>query len=266
MIPKLFQLGPISIYSYGLMMGIAFIVANVLLTKELIRRKMDANMGATITLLALIGGLAGAKLFYLFENMDEFDRGFVHAVFSPAGLTFYGGLIVAIILILVYLRFKKVSFLRIADTVAPALILAYGIGRIGCQLAGDGDYGIPTHLPWGMTYAQGTAKPSIELQEYFQKHPEEDSVYHYTEYKIIPVGRDEFGYITKFDETVHVHPTPLYETLYSVIIFLFLWYKRKNWDNDIGKLFAVYLILSGGARFFIEFLRLNPLYLSLSMS
>src|SRR5579883_2424590 len=248
------------------MMGIAFIVANLLATKELTRKKMDPNMGSTITLLALVGGLAGAKLFYLFENMDEFERGFFHAVFSPAGLTFYGGLIVAILLIVGYVKLKKVSFLRIADTVAPALILAYGIGRIGCQLAGDGDYGIPTKLPWGMSYPHGTAKPTTELQEYFQRNPGEDSVYHYSEYKMIPVGRDEFGYITKFDETVRVHPAPIYETIYSIIIFLFLWSKRKVWDNDVGKLFAVYLILSSAARFLVEFLRLNPLYFSLSMS
>ncbi len=266
MIPKLFQIGPIAIYSYGLMMGVAFIIGNILLTRELIRKKMDGGAGATITLLALFGGLLGAKLFYLIENTDEFQRGIIRAIFSPAGLTFYGGLIVAIIFIYIYVRRKKYSFLQIADAVAPALILAYGIGRIGCQLAGDGDYGIPTKLPWGMTYAKGTAKPTVELEEYFQRNPGEDSVYHYSEYRMILTGHDDFGPITKFDETTHLHPAPLYEFIYSVIIFAFLWMKRKAWDYDVGRLFGMYLIIQGLARFIVEFLRLNPLYFSLSMA
>jgi len=265
-IPKLFQIGPISFYSFGMMMGIAFIVGGMLLSKELGRKKLSADIGSTITLIALFGGLLGAKLFDLLENPDEFKSGIFHALFSPAGLTYYGGLIVAILLIYVYVKSKKLSFLRIADAAAPALIIAYGIGRIGCQLAGDGDYGIPTKLPWGMTYAKGTAKPTVELLEYFQRNPGEDSVYHYSEYRMIRVGQDEFGPITKFDESVHLHPAPLYELLYSILIFLFLWSKRKVWDSDVGKLFGVYLILQGLTRFLIEFIRLNPLYYSLSLS
>lgn len=266
MIPKLFQLGPIAVYSYGLMLGIAFIVANFLFTKELRRKGMPENLGSSITLISLIGGIGGSKLFYLLENPEEFDRGIFKAIFSPAGLTFYGGLIVAALSVLIYLKIKRVPFLKIADTVAPALILAYGIGRIGCLLAGDGDYGIPTKLPWGMTFEHGTAKPSIELREYFQRHPGEDTVYHFSQSSMQIVGRDDFGYVTRFDQFTPLHPAPLYETLYAVMICLVLWWNRKRWETRAGMMFGMYCIMSGGARFLVEFIRLNPLYATLSMS
>ena len=266
MIPKLFQVGPLSVYSYGLMLGVAFIFANLILTKEFRRKMMDGNLASTITFICLIGGIGGSKLFYLLENPDEFERGIFKAIFSPAGLTFYGGLIVAALSSLVYLRSRRLSILKVFDTVAPALILAYGIGRIGCLLAGDGDYGTPTKLPWGMTFEHGTAKPSIELREYFRRYPAEDTLYHYSQQSTQIAGKDEFGYITRFDLNVPLHPTPLYETLYSIAICALLWRRRKNWETRTGLMFGAYCILSGGARFLIEFLRLNPLYLGFSLS
>ncbi len=266
MIPKLFQIGPIAIYSYGLMMGIAFIVANLILTRELKRRGLSPSLSTAITMISLVGGVAGSKLFFLLENPEEFRFGVFRAIFSPAGLTFYGGLIVVAISLIIYFRRKRLSFLRIADAIAPALIIAYGIGRIGCLLAGDGDYGTPTQLPWGMTFAHGTAKPAIELREYFLRHPEMDSVYHYSTLSTQLAGRDDFGFITKFDQSTPLHPTPLYETLYSLAIFGILMLMRDKTASRTGRLFALYCMLAGGARFAVEFLRLNPLYAGLSLS
>ncbi len=241
MYPILFKIGPFTVYSYGLMVGIAFIVANYLLTKEFERLKLAKNLSNEITLLAIVFGIAGAKLFSLFENWSEFLSNPLIA-FSPGGLTFFGGLIFAIIAIWIFLKRKNIPFFLVADAVSPALILAYGIGRIGCQLSGDGDYGIPTNLPWGTNFSNGTVPPTVMFKG-FNFH------------KYFPNLSQQFpnGVLNN----TPLQPTPIYEFIAAVIIFLILWKLRtKEWV--LGKLFMLYLILAGLERFLIEFIRLNP--------
>lgn len=211
------------------MLGIAFLIGNWLFGKELKRNGYDENTGVIITLLALVGGIVGAKLFYIIEDwnfgtgqplMTYFSK---DVLFSSSGLTFFGGLVLSIILILIYCKVKKISVLRIFDMMAPAAILGYGIARIGCQLAGDGDYGIviPPDSFWhfiGMSYEKGTVPT--------------------------PPG-------------VIVHPTPIYETIVSFFIFLYLWKKRTKFKVP-GTLFFLYLILAGVERFLVEMIRVNP--------
>ena len=236
MYPELFKIGPFTVYSYGLMLGIAFITASWLLTKEVTRKKLNPNLGTEVTLLAIIFGIIGAKLFHLFENFSEFIEDPIGMAFNPGGLTFYGGLIVAIISIVIYARRKKIPFLVIADAAAPALALAYGIGRIGCHLAGDGDYGLPTNLPWGTNYENGTVPPSVMFRgsEIALNYPD----------GIVP-------------DNTPLHPTPVYEFLICFVIFAILWrLRKKEWID--GKLFAFYLILISIERFSVEFIRLNP--------
>ena len=165
MYPVLFKIGPFSIYSFGLMMGLGFLTASYILTKELRRKGLDANLGNTITLFALIFGIAGSKMLFLFENWEEFVRDPMNA-FSPGGLTWYGGLILATAVIYVYTRRKNLPFWKICDAAAPGLMLGYGIARIGCHLAGDGDYGVPTDLPWATVYAKGTYPPSVAFRDF----------------------------------------------------------------------------------------------------
>jgi phosphatidylglycerol---prolipoprotein diacylglyceryl transferase len=244
MYPELFKIGPFTVYSYGLMLGIAFIVASYILGKEFERKKLDQNIATEITLFAIIFGIIGSKLFYLFENWSEFLKDPLMA-FSPGGLTFYGGLILSIIVIWIYIRRKKIPFLVVADAASPSLILAYGIGRIGCHLAGDGDYGIPTNLPWGVNYSHGTVPPSVMFRDFnFQKYFPDIA-------KHFPNG---------VPDNTPLHPTPIYEFILAVIIFFILWkFRKKDWAD--GKLFMYYLILAGIERFSIEFIRLNPRYL-----
>lgn len=226
MYPKLFEIGPVVVNSFGAMVAIAFLTANYLFTREL-RRKQLSNADAvasTVTLLALGGGILGAKLFHLAENYHDVMADPAGQIFSGAGLTFYGGLLVAIASIIFYARRKKIRFLVLADAAAPALMLAYGIGRIGCQLAGDGDYGIPTNLPWGMAYPNGLV-PTNEI----------------------------------------VHPAPVYETLASVAAFFILWTLRKKYPQT-GAVFGIYLVLAGIERLLVEFIRINPLYFGLSQA
>ncbi|MDD5362877.1 MAG: prolipoprotein diacylglyceryl transferase [Ignavibacteria bacterium] len=228
MYPKLFEIGPISIHSYGLMLGIAFLIGSTIFSKELKRQGKDENAGITITFLAIIGGLLGAKVFYVIEEWN-FGAGAPLAsyfnsdvLFSPAGLTFYGGLIFAILFVFIYCRIKNLKILQIFDTMSPAVMLGYGIARIGCHLSGDGCYGLPVNgTMWeflGYSYSKG----------------------------IIPTHPG-----------VLVHPTPLYELVFAVIIFAFLMYYRKK-THYYGQLFFIYLIFSGLERLLIEFIRLNP--------
>jgi phosphatidylglycerol:prolipoprotein diacylglycerol transferase len=267
MYPILFKIGPATIYSFGLMMALAFLTALNFFGKEVKRRGWDERHVTWITMICLIGGVAGSKLFSIFEDWDVFIRNPIKTIFSPSGLTFYGGFILATIGIFYYLKKNKLSFYKFADIIAPVVFLAYGIGRIGCQLAGDGDYGIPTKLPWGAYYYKGTAKPTYVLEDYVKKYPDERIVWKYDSLKTIPAGIDDMGQTyNRFDEVTPCHPTPLYEMLAAFIAFAFLWSKRQKFENRIGRLFGLTIILMGIERFLVEFLRINPLYLSLSMA
>jgi len=237
MCPKLLQIGPFPVYGYGLMLAIGFIAASYLLTSEFRRRGIDPNAANTITLIALLGGVAGSKILYLIEHWTQFTADPFGMAFSPGGLTFYGGLILAAFCIYVYGRARNIPFLTIADSAAPGLILAYGIGRIGCHLAGDGDYGFPTTLPWGTNYSKGTYPPSAAFRDF----PEITS--HYPG-GIVP-------------DTTPCHPTPVYEFIICAVAFWYLWRVRKN-ISPAGRLFMLYLVLAGIERFSIEFLRINP--------
>ncbi|MEE9225304.1 MAG: prolipoprotein diacylglyceryl transferase [Bacteroidota bacterium] len=244
MYPELFKIGPLTIYSYGMMLALGFIIASYVFTMELKRKRIDYNIGSNVTLLAVIFGIIGAKIHYLIEQWDRFVVDPSIAL-SPGGLTFYGGLLLAFAFNYWYIKYKKkVDVLKVMDAVAPALILGYGIARIGCHLAGDGDYGLPTELPWGTDYSRGTYPPSIaflQLPEVANRFPG----------GIVP-------------DTTPLHPTPIYEFLAVVLIFLFLWKIRKRTKPD-GTLFMIYLAAAALERFVIEFIRINPrMFLGLS--
>ncbi len=239
MIPELFKIGPLTVYSYGLMLGIAFIVASYLLTIEFERKKLNKNFATEITLIAIIFGIVGSKIFSVLESWGDFIGDPIGMLFNPGGLTFYGGLLLAIAAIWIYVRKKKIPFAYVADATAPSLAIAYGIGRIGCHLSGDGDYGIPTTLPWGTNYENGVVKPSLMFRgsDIAASFPD----------GIVP-------------DNTPLHPTPIYEFIVAVIIFFILWKLRKK-DYPTGKLFGIYLLLSSVARFLVEFIRLNPRFL-----
>ncbi len=237
MCPRLLEIGPFTIYSYGLMLAIGFIVASFLLTAELKRKRLDPALGNNITLIALVAGIAGSKLLYLIEHWSAFMADPIGMAFSPSGLTFYGGFLLATFFIWIYLRRKKIGFLIAGDAVAPGLMLGYGIARLGCHFAGDGDYGFPTTLPWGTDYSKGTYPPSVAFRDF----PEITSQY--------PNG--------VVPDTTLCHPTPVYELILCAIFFWILWRMRTTAKPD-GKVFMAYLVLAGLERFAIEFLRLNP--------
>jgi phosphatidylglycerol:prolipoprotein diacylglycerol transferase len=237
MIPVLFRIGPVPIYSFGLFLGIGFLLGSYILSLELKRKGLDPEIASTITILAVASGIAGAKILFLIEEWKTFIRNPIGEAFTPGGLTWYGGFILGMTVISLYVRRKKIPFLKIWDGLAMGLIIAYGVSRIGCHLSGDGDYGFPTSLPWGTNYSQGTSPPSRA----FAIFPEVASHY--------PGG--------VVPDTTPCHPTPVYEFLLGVAGFALMWNLRKRpWPD--GKMFMVYLMLSCAFRFSVEFLRLNP--------
>lgn len=193
-----------------------------------------------ITIYALVFGLLGAKLFDIFENWSDFLRHPASYIFSPAGLTFYGGLICAALAIWWYARRHKIGFWHLNDAAAPTLMLAYSLGRIGCQVAGDGDWGVPSLKPkpfgwlpdwmWSYKYPHNVNEEGIAIPGCIGKYCNELAVGHY--------------------------PTPFYETIVCLLLFILIWSLRKRFKIP-GTLFAFYLILNGLERFFIEKIRVN---------
>jgi phosphatidylglycerol---prolipoprotein diacylglyceryl transferase len=237
MIPVLFRVFGIPIYSFGLMLGIGFLIGSTIMTEELKRKKINPEYGGTITLLAVVFGISGAKILSLIENWDAFLRNPVAEALSPGGLTWYGGFALGMTAVTVYVRRNRIPWLKVWDSLGMGLPLAYGIARIGCHLAGDGDYGFPTTLPWGTDYSNGVYPPQVALKafpEIMQQFPG----------GVVPPH-------------ILCHPTPVYETILGVLGFLVLWNLRKRpWPD--GKMFAVYVAMSAAFRFSVEFLRLNP--------
>ena len=237
MCPRLFQIGPFTVYGYGLMLALGFLAGSYLFVGEFKRRKLDPNIANNVTLIALVAGVAGSKILYLIENWSSFIIDPVGMVFNPGGLTFYGGFLLATFSIYVYGRRKGITFFAICDAIAPGLMLGYGIGRLGCHLAGDGDYGFPTTLPWGTDYSNGTYPPSVAFRDF----PEITS-------------RFPGGIVPN---NIPCHPTPVYEFIICALMCWLLWRMRKK-VTPAGKLFMIYLMLAGIERFAIEFLRPNP--------
>ncbi len=156
MIPDLFSIGPFTLHSFGLMAAIALIVPGVLASHDLRRRGYEAALAWEVIIAAGLGGLVGAKIDYLIEN--DGAGGF----FSGTGLVWYGGVIGGAIAVIAVALWRKIPLGAIANVAGPGLAIGYAIGRIGCQLSGDGDYGKATSLPWGMSYPDGEV-PTTEI-------------------------------------------------------------------------------------------------------
>lgn len=155
MYPILFKLGPIQIAGYGTMMTLGFLAGLLLLRRELARKSLSLDLAEWIIIAAMAGGLAGAKLYYVIENSQDILKDPVGMIVSGSGFTWYGGLIVGAGAVIWVIRRSGQPLLPTIDGVAPGLTMGYAFGRMGCQLAGDGDYGKPTDLPWGMAYPNG---------------------------------------------------------------------------------------------------------------
>lgn len=219
-----------------------------------------------ITIIAAISGVIGARLFSIFENMEDFLKDPLGQLLSGSGLTIYGGLILAFIIIFWYVRKKGIPPIHVMDAVAPALIIGYAVGRLGCQLSGDGDWGIVNNVPkpswfifpdWAWAYDY----PHNVINSMNSDPVTGNSFYGGVTIPdcggLVAVGGAEPEHCTKLKEAVY--PTPLYEAILAFLIFIILWVIRKR-VKIAGMLFFIYLIFNGIERFFIEGIRVNEHY------
>lgn len=235
---------PFSIYSFGFMVAVAVAVGIWLTGKEferyhalgkltdkpLLRRGeaiRAADLTGSLAIIVIAGGFLGSRVFHILENIDTFARDPWGMIFTTGGFTFYGGLIVAGALIAWWVRRNNLHVRVVADSIAPSLMLGYGIGRIGCHLAGDGDWGITSNL---------AGKPGF-LPDWLWAETYPNNI----------LGRTL---------DAPVYPTPIYEFVAAVFIFAVLWKVRKH-PFVQGWLFSLYLALSGLERFLIEKIRVN---------
>ena len=241
-----------------------------------------------MTILAAVFGFGGAKLFHNLENWNDFVEDPVGALLSFSGLTFYGGLICAAIAIVIYSKRKKISIRHLVDAFAPALMIAYAIGRIGCQVSGDGDWGIPNSAYTVDSNGQVYLADSTDFKKSVAHHPEylwrefgtinQDSVPHLSvkapsflpdaffayayPHNVNGVGVPIAGCAQKENCNylpIPVFPTPFYETLICFLMFLAL-ILFQNKLSVPGVLFSIYLMMNGLERFFIEKIRVNTKY------
>jgi phosphatidylglycerol---prolipoprotein diacylglyceryl transferase len=161
MFPVIFEMGRIKVYSYGLMLALGFIVSGIILRREYKRIGLSPDLGDTVIIAALLGGIFGAKVYSVIEGIKEYGIYSLKDFFSGAGLVWYGGLIGGTIAVVIGIKLKRLPILPVIDIVAPMLLLGYSFGRMGCFLSGDGDYGPPSDLPWAMAFPNGTV-PTIE--------------------------------------------------------------------------------------------------------
>jgi phosphatidylglycerol:prolipoprotein diacylglycerol transferase len=220
MIPDVLHIGPVPIHIFGIFLALAFLAAGSVAGREFTRKGYDQAVASPVVVWAAVGGIVGARLWLVLDSWGEFLRGPASFLLTGGGFVWYGGLLGGALAVTIYFRLAGIPWFRGADAVAPALALGQAIGRIGCQLAGDGDWGAETTVPWGMAYPHAV------------------------------VGWDK-------PPGVRVHPTPIYECAAYLAIFAFLWRRRREPAPD-GALFATYLVLTGAARFAVEFVRVNP--------
>jgi phosphatidylglycerol:prolipoprotein diacylglycerol transferase len=214
--PNLFHLpdwvpfvGGQPITSFGLMMLLAFLSAGLVHRSEMKRAGERGEVTWDLLLMAVVGGILGAKVYYILLNFPLLLDNPASLVFARGGLVWYGGFLGGLALVVWQIRRLGLSLPTQADMIAPGLALAYGVGRIGCFLVGD-DWGRPTGSWVGIAFPRGTPPTRVDIIE------------------------REFGIqvdpelVAQYGEVVPVHPTQLYEIGLSFLIFLLLWSIRKR--------------------------------------
>jgi phosphatidylglycerol:prolipoprotein diacylglycerol transferase len=214
------HIGHFSIGTFGLCLWLASVCAFWTLYCNFRRHGVDAD-AVGVAAYTTVGGVVGAKLWHVLEDPTLLVHQPLLVLFDRAGFAWFGGLLVGIAVLVLLGRQARIGGLGMLDLAAPAVSVGYGVGRIGCLVSGDGDYGIPTSLPWGMSFPHG----------------------------LVPTSQ-------------RVHPTPIYELLVALLIAAYLW-RRGAQSADgktppLGQITGEYLVLSGVARFLVEFIRINP--------
>ena len=160
MYPEL-HLGPLTLQTFGLCFALAFLAAGALVWKRFGELGKPPDWGYEMGFAALVGGLVGSRVYFLVQNYDEVKDDLLGNLFSGSGLVWYGGAIGGALAVLAWAWWRDFLNLTLLDVAAPALALGYALGRCGCQLSGDGDYGKPWNGPWAMAYPNGTEPTKV---------------------------------------------------------------------------------------------------------
>ena len=263
MYPILLQIGNFQISTYGFLLMMAFIVNNFLLKRYLISIGKNGKVAEDIIFYAAIGGIIGAKIFYIIEYYDSDGYNNIQGLVSifkglftlnidllllginkfGSGLVFLGGLFGGACSVTYYVYKNNLSWLVVSDWVAPYIILGQGIGRLGCFFVGC-CYGHPTTISWLFPFTNG--RPPTTYESFKYNHPE---IFNSLVQPFYSIG-----------DYIKVHPTQLYEFFIYFFIFLYLLKIRSIKKYD-GQVFLEYIFLAGLSRFLIEFIRLNPEYM-----
>jgi len=216
--PILFRWGPLTLYTYGLLMALAFLSGLLLATRQAEKEGIEPQLIIDLSFYLIMGALVGSRLFFVLLNYPYYSAHPL-AIFQiwEGGLVFYGGLLGAAFTSAIYIRIKGLPFWQLADVFAPSIALGQAIGRWGCFFAGC-CYGRPTDLPWAVVFHHPKSLAPLDLP---------------------------------------LHPVQLYSSAKDLVIFLFLiWQQRKA--HPAGQLFWTYLLLYSGLRFIVEFFRGDP--------
>src|SRR6185437_3247106 len=216
------HIGHLQIGTFGILLWLAAVSGCGVFDKNFQRKGVQAD-AINVTALATVAGIGGAKLWHVLESPHLLMQIPMELLLDRAGFAWFGGLVAAILVLMWQGRVAKIGALSMLDLTAPAAAVGYGVGRLGCLISGDGDYGLPTSLPWGISFPNG----------------------------LVPTAQ-------------RVHPTPIYEFIVALLIAWYLW-RRGSVENPLGEITGEYLVLTGIARFLVEFIRINPrIYLGMS--
>lgn len=232
------HIGGFSIGTFGIMLWLAAVCACWALHANFRRWKLNAD-AISIVAVATVAGVIGAKFWHVLEDPQALMAHPFALLFDRSGFAWFGGLVLGIAALLWQGRGYGIGKLRMLDLCTVSAAIGYGVGRLGCLTSGDGDYGIPTHLPWGMSFPHG----------------------------LVPTtGPTGTCALAGWPSNCAVHPTPIYELIAALVIAWYLWRRgRPEAPKPLGQLTGEYLVLTGLARFLVEFIRINPkLYFGMS--
>jgi len=216
-------IGPWDVPTFGLMLWVATVCGALVMhwsfrRAHVVDRQGEPADALGIVALTVVAGIIGAKLWHVLDSPAEFRADGWSVLWSTGGFAWFGGLVAGILALIIQGKQVGLKALRMLDLAAPAAAIGYAIGRIGCLTSGDGDYGIPSNLPWAMGFPNG---------------------------------------IDPTEPGVRVHPTPIYELIAGLLIGWWLW-RRGGKRLGTGEILGEYLLLTGLARFLVEFIRRNP--------
>jgi phosphatidylglycerol---prolipoprotein diacylglyceryl transferase len=231
MFPRLLEIGPLTVYSYGVLLAAAYLLALYFSVRRARAMGLDGDRVLDLGIYIIISALVGAKLLLLVVDFDYFRRQPAELwTLARSGGVFYGGLVLAFFVGLWYVRKHRLPIWPIADAIAPGIALGHVVGRFGCLLAGC-CYGTPTSRPWGVTFTDAFAASNVGTPLH-----------------------------------VALHPTQLYDGGAELLILLFLLFSEKWWRKRAGWTFWIYILLYGISRYVVEMFRGDPRGMTMGVS